>query len=79
MFGLYVIGILAAIITGFLVKRIVLPGDVSPFVMEIPPYHVPTIKGVLLRTWDRLKSFIAHATADSDHRHSTRILEFLGD
>ena len=61
VFGLYVIGILAAIITGFLVKRIVLPGDVSPFVMEIPPYHIPTIKGVLLRTWDRLKSFIARA------------------
>lgn len=61
VFGLYIIGILCAILTGFLVKKMVLPGEVAAFVMEIPPYHVPTIKGVMLRTWDRLKSFIVRA------------------
>lgn len=61
VFGIYLIGIVVAIFTGFMMKRIVLPGEVGPFVMEIPPYHIPTVKGVLLRTWDRLKSFIQRA------------------
>lgn len=61
VFGLYLIGICAAVLTGYLVKRIAMPGAVSSFVMEIPPYHIPTIKGVLLRTWDRLKDFVLRA------------------
>lgn len=61
VFGIYLIGIVAAILTGFLVKRVVLPGEVSAFVMEIPPYHIPTFKGVMMRTWDRLKTFLQRA------------------
>ena len=61
VFGLYFIGILAAIVTGFLLKRTALPGAASAFVMEIPPYHIPTLKGVMLRTWDRVKSFMFRA------------------
>ena len=61
VFGLYLIGILAAVVTGLLLKRIALPGAASAFVMEIPPYHIPTVKGVMLRTWDRLKGFVLHA------------------
>jgi ferrous iron transport protein B len=61
VFGLYLIGILAAIATGFMLKRTALAGQTSAFVMEIPPYHLPTAKNVLLRTWDRLKSFIFRA------------------
>lgn len=37
------------------------PGAASAFVMEIPPYHIPTVKGVMLRTWDRLKGFVLRA------------------
>ena len=61
VFLLYVIGIIAAIVTGFLLKRTALPGAASAFVMEIPPYHIPTLKGVMLRTWDRVKSFMFRA------------------
>ena len=61
VFALYLIGILAAVLTGFLVKRIALPGAPAAFVMEIPPYHIPTVKGVMLRTWDRLKGFVLRA------------------
>lgn len=61
VFGIYLIGILAAIFTGFLIKRFVLPGEAAAFVMEIPPYHLPTVKGVMLRTWDRLKAFVNRA------------------
>lgn len=61
VFGLYIIGILAAVGTGFLLKNTVLKGTVSPFVMELPPYHIPTIRTVFLRAWDRLNSFIFRA------------------
>ncbi len=61
VFGLYLIGIAAAVITGLIMKNTVFHGDSSPFVMELPAYHMPTVKGVLLRTWDRLKTFLFRA------------------
>ena len=61
VFSLYLIGILVAIITGFILKRTALRDEAGAFVMEIPPYHMPTIKNLALRTWDRLKSFILKA------------------
>jgi ferrous iron transport protein B len=59
--GLYLLGILAAVFTGLVLKNTILKGEAAPFVMELPPYHVPKLKGVLLRTWDRLKAFIKKA------------------
>jgi ferrous iron transport protein B len=61
VFGLYLIGIMIAVFTGFLMKNTILRGEPTPFVMELPPYHIPTIKNISLRTWDRLKSFILRA------------------
>ncbi len=61
VFALYMTGILAAVLTGLIMKNTLLPGDITPFVMELPRYHLPTLKGMVLRTWDRLKSFIIRA------------------
>jgi len=61
VFGLYLIGIAVAILTGLIMKNTILHGEASPFIMELPPYHLPTIQSVFLRTWDRLKSFIFRA------------------
>ncbi|WP_337389770.1 Fe(2+) transporter permease subunit FeoB [Duodenibacillus massiliensis] len=61
VFALYLIGIVAAVFTGFILKKFVLTGETSAFVMEIPPYHMPTFKGVMIRTWDRLKGFVMRA------------------
>lgn len=61
VFGLYLIGIAVAVLTGFIMKNTLLPGQTTPFVMELPPYHVPTLKGVTLRTWDRTKGFMSKA------------------
>ena len=61
VFALYVIGIAAAVLTGFLLKNTVLPGSAAHFVMEIPPYHIPTLKGVMLRTWERVSGFTVRA------------------
>ena len=61
VFALYLIGILAAIGTGLIMKRTLLPGQSSGFMMELPPYHMPSLRGVLLRTWDRVKLFLKDA------------------
>ena len=61
VFGLYLIGIAAAIFTGFLLKRTALPGAAGAFVMEMPPYHLPTLKGIMTRTWDRVRTFMFRA------------------
>lgn len=61
IFLLYILGILAAIFTGLVLKNIILKGQAAPFVMELPPYHIPTLRGVLLRAGDRLKAFISRA------------------
>ena len=61
VFGLYLIGIAAAVLTGFIMKTTLLQGESTPFVMELPPYHMPTLKGVLIRTWDRTKGFMFRA------------------
>ncbi|MFK0572708.1 Fe(2+) transporter permease subunit FeoB [Endozoicomonas sp.] len=61
VFVLYLVGILAAIFTGLILKQSILSGDSSPFIMELPNYHRPTVTQVMLRTWDRLKSFLIRA------------------
>lgn len=61
VFALYLIGLAAAVGTGLLLKTTLLRGEAAPFVMELPPYHLPTLRGLLLRTWDRLKSFVVDA------------------
>jgi ferrous iron transport protein B len=61
VFGLYLIGIAVAVLTGFILKNTLLRGEATPFVMELPPYHLPTATGVLVRTWDRTKSFMFRA------------------
>jgi ferrous iron transport protein B len=61
IFGLYLIGIAVAVMTGFIMKKTLLKGEGSPFVMELPAYHMPTVQSILLRTWERLKTFIFNA------------------
>ncbi len=58
----YFIGIGAIIFSGILLKKTILfSGDITPFVMELPPYHIPAAKGVLIHMWDRGKSFVKKA------------------
>ncbi|PDO87230.1 Fe(2+) transporter permease subunit FeoB [Kosakonia sacchari] len=61
VFSLYVIGIVMAILTGLVLKHTLLRGEASPFVMELPVYHVPHLKSLLLQTWQRLKGFVIRA------------------
>jgi len=61
VFSLYLLGIVAAIVTGLLLKKTLLRGEASPFVMELPTWHVPHLKSLLLQTWQRLQSFVLRA------------------
>jgi ferrous iron transport protein B len=61
VFALYLIGILVAVLTGLVMRRTLLAGESTGFMMELPPYHLPTLKGVLLRTWDRVRLFLKEA------------------
>jgi ferrous iron transport protein B len=61
VFSLYLLGIGFAVLTGLILKNTLLKGDITPFVMELPLYHMPTVRGVLLRAWDRLKAFMFRA------------------
>lgn len=61
VFSLYILGIIIAIITGFILKRTILKGENSPFIMEMPVYRIPTLRNLLGLTWQRLKGFIIKA------------------
>ena len=61
VFLLYLIGIVAAIFTGLLLKLTVLPGKTSLNIMELPLYEMPSIKHMFKRVWQRTRSFIVGA------------------
>ncbi|MDR0491170.1 MAG: ferrous iron transport protein B [Oscillospiraceae bacterium] len=61
MIGLYVIGILFGILSGFVMKKTVFKGAPVPFVMELPNYRFPSAKTVLLLLWDKAKDFMRRA------------------
>jgi len=61
VFGLYLLGIAVAVLTGLIMRHTLFKGESAPFIMELPAYHLPTLHGVFIRTWDRLKSFLFNA------------------
>jgi len=61
VFGLYLLGIAVAVLTGLIMRHTLFKGESAPFIMELPAYHMPTVTGVFIRTWDRLKSFLFNA------------------
>ena len=61
VFGLYLIGILLAVLSAMVVKRHLIKAPPSVFVMELPSYHLPTPRGIAMQTWQRLKGFVLRA------------------
>jgi ferrous iron transport protein B len=61
VFALYLLGIVVAVLTGLIMRHTLFIGESAPFIMELPAYHLPTFRGVFIRTWDRLKSFLINA------------------
>lgn len=58
VFGLYVLGILMAVLTALVLNRTALRGEATPFVMELPAYQLPHARGLLATTWERLRVFV---------------------
>jgi ferrous iron transport protein B len=62
-FGAYFLGIAAVVISGIILKKTPLfQGEAAPFVMELPPYRWPSLKSILITTWDRVSSFVKKAS-----------------
>ena len=61
MIGLYVVGILFAVLSGFIMKNTAFKGAPVPFVMELPNYRFPSAKTVVLLMWDKAKDFMQRA------------------
>jgi len=61
LLSIYLLGIVVALIVAAILKRTMFKGLSSPFVMELPTYKVPSVKGVLLHTWEKVKGFLRKA------------------
>ena len=58
MLGLYAIGILIAVLTAIMLRKKFFTKEDTPFVMELPPYRMPTFKSVIIHMWERSKQYL---------------------
>ncbi|NDV45981.1 ferrous iron transport protein B [Paludibacter sp. 221] len=58
LFGIYLTGIILAVIFARLFKRFLFPKDETPFVMELPPYRMPTVRSISIHTWQKGKQYL---------------------
>ncbi|HOV16070.1 MAG TPA: ferrous iron transport protein B [Candidatus Cloacimonadota bacterium] len=61
VFGLYMTGILLGMGTGLLLKKTLFRSQPADFIMELPAYHLPTLNGILMHAWHRLRDFAFRA------------------
>ncbi|WP_353684483.1 ferrous iron transport protein B [Thermodesulfovibrio sp. 3907-1M] len=61
LWSLYILGVVIAIVTGFLLKNTILKGPIPPFIMELPPYRIPTLRDLKIHTWQKLRHFLIKA------------------
>lgn len=61
MWSMYMIGIALAILCAKVLRKTLFKGETLPFVMELPPYRMPTIRGVLIHMWDRSWMYLKKA------------------
>ncbi len=61
VFGLYLLGIVLAIFTGWIFRKQLFTNEITPSFQEMPAYHVPIARNIVLTTWFRLKSFVFRA------------------
>ena len=60
-FSMYLVGIAIAIIAALIMRHTTMRGPLAPFIMELPSYHMPQFKALMLHLWDKLKHFIHKA------------------
>ena len=60
-YSMYLLGIVTAIVCVILMRNTTLKGEVPPFIMELPSYHLPKFKALMIHLWDKLKHYIKKA------------------
>ncbi len=60
-YSMYVVGIIVAIISVLILRHTTLKGDAAPFIMELPQYHWPQFKALMIHLWDKAKHFVKKA------------------
>jgi len=61
IFGMYILGVVIAVVSGWILSRTIVKGEATGFLLEIPPYRMPTVKNTLLHVWDRVWDFVERA------------------
>jgi len=61
IFGIYIVGIVIALLYGLLLRKTLFVGKESTFIMELPPYHLPKFRNLFRHAWLRLREFIFRA------------------
>ena len=60
-FGMYVLGVATAIVAVLVMRNTTMRGEVPPFIMELPAYHLPQFKALMIHLWDKCKHFVKKA------------------
>ena len=60
-YSMYVVGVVAAIACVLLMRNTTQRGDAAPFIMELPEYHFPQFKSLMIHLWDKAKHFVKKA------------------
>lgn len=60
-YSMYVVGIITAIVCVLLMRSTTMKGNISPFIMELPSYHCPRFKSLMIHLWDKTKHFVEKA------------------
>ena len=58
---MYLVGIITAIICVLLMRHTTMRGKTPPFIMELPTYHLPSVKSLIIHLWDKLKHYVEKA------------------
>ncbi len=61
IFSLYLLGILVGLVVAFIFKRTLFKSDGMPFIMELPTYHLPSVKHVFTQVWEKVRGFLVKA------------------
>lgn len=61
VFTIYMLGIVMAILSSFILNKFFFKSDASNFIMELPQYRIPTLKSVLIHGWEKVKGFAIKA------------------
>lgn len=61
LWSMYVMGIVLAIVMGFIFKRTIFKGAAPMFIMELPPYRMPSMNSLMIHTWEKGKHFLIKA------------------